>query len=120
MALESDPTEINRRENARALVAGCGSQAKFAEKVDRSPGQVNHWIGPKPTKNIGKDLARHIEQSFGKPEFWLDQRMITEGPGLDSPAAQEAAKLFLSLPEDEKQLFLRMLRKASEAATPDT
>jgi len=61
-----------RRENALALARQAGSKRKFADKIDRSPGQVGQFIGKTPTKNIGKALARHIEHSFGKPQYWLD------------------------------------------------
>ena len=61
-----------RRDNARHLSKAIGGDSAFAAKIDRSTGQIAHIIGPNPHKNIGHRLARHIEQSFGKPEGWLD------------------------------------------------
>lgn len=59
-----------RRENARAL-AGT-NKADFARRIDRAYAQVNAWIGKNPSKNIGHDNARNIEQCYNKPAGWLD------------------------------------------------
>lgn len=78
------------------LAKEAGSKAKFAEVIERSPGQVGHFIGKTPTKNIGKSLARHIEAKCGKPEGWLDVNHDSDEELTDlylrlSPAAQAAA-----------------------------
>lgn len=79
MTLISDEAEINRRENARTLSKNCGGQVQFADRIQRQPNQINHIIGPNPSKNIGKRLARHIEKCFGKPEGWLDRNHLSTG-----------------------------------------
>lgn len=49
------------------------NQAVFAERIDRSAGQVNHLLKENPIKGIGNTLARHIEECFGKEKWWLDK-----------------------------------------------
>lgn len=63
-----------RRANARTLLASeCGgTPTVFAERLGKALSQVNHIIGPNPTKNIGTKLAREIETVFGMPRGWLD------------------------------------------------
>lgn len=61
-----------RRDNARRLASRFDTQREFAEFIDRSPGQVNHVIGKNPSKNIGKQMARHIEKRFDLPAYWMD------------------------------------------------
>jgi len=72
MRMNGDNIDEIRRENALGLAKEAGSKRKFADQIDRSPGQVGQFIGKTPTKNIGKALARHIENSFNKPLYWLD------------------------------------------------
>lgn len=106
MTLQSDKLDITRRENARRLAEEAGSKASFAEIIERSPGQVGHFIGPNPTKNIGKDLARHIERRFRKRKYWLDQDHTP-------PAEREEVEARLSdqSPEDLRQ-FVSELSEA--------
>ncbi|ELI5409507.1 LexA family transcriptional repressor [Vibrio parahaemolyticus] len=61
-----------RRENARELASQMGSNAAFADKIDRSSTQVSRFMGKGATTEIGPRMARHIEQCFNKPEGWLD------------------------------------------------
>lgn len=80
-----DIAEVRRR-NARLLATECGTDAEFARRIARSPGQVNAIIGPNWTRDIGKRLARHIERSFVKPDFWLDEPHFLDY-GIDSTEA---------------------------------
>lgn len=66
-----DVSEIRRR-NARYLAGNEKYRAAFAESIGKSASQVNNWIGPNPTKNIGPKNARLIESAYGKPKDWLD------------------------------------------------
>lgn len=66
-----------RRDNARMLAEQSGSIAAFARRIKRTPSQVNHFIGPNPSKNIGDKLAKSIEASFDLPNGGLDQPFAT-------------------------------------------
>jgi hypothetical protein len=59
-----------RLDNARSLATD--GPAEFARRIESSTQQVNQFMGPAPTRNIGDKLARRIEESFGKPSGWLD------------------------------------------------
>lgn len=59
-----------RLENARALATD--GPAEFARAIDSTTQQVNQFMGPNPTRNIGNTIARRIEEAFGKPVGWLD------------------------------------------------
>ncbi len=62
-----------RRDNARKLRDGAGGNSSFAALMDREATQISRIIGKNPTKNIGDDLARHMEKCFSLPTGWLDQ-----------------------------------------------
>jgi hypothetical protein len=102
MGIESDAVEVNRRENARLLATRCGGQAAFAERIDRSPGQVNHLLGKNPSKNIGKRVARHIEACFGKPGGWLDANHWQKDVQVsaDDHLVAESGRVYASAPAD--------------------
>jgi phage repressor protein C with HTH and peptisase S24 domain len=61
-----------RRTNMKALSSQFPSRAKFSEFVNKAPAQINNVIGKNPIREIGHDLARHIEEAFNKPEGWMD------------------------------------------------
>jgi phage repressor protein C with HTH and peptisase S24 domain len=61
-----------RRRNMRKLADKFPSRAKFAEFLEKMPAYVNQIIGKNPTKEIGHNLARHIEISFDLPSGWMD------------------------------------------------
>ena len=65
-----------RRDNARRLAEDCESKQAFSARIDRESTQVSRFIGKNPTKNIGDDLARHIEACFGLPTGWMDNDHI--------------------------------------------
>lgn len=67
-----------RRENARVLAKKAGGPARFAEKTGMSDSQVSQIIGKNPTKNIGGNVARKIEDAFSLPKGWMD---TPEGQG---------------------------------------
>ncbi|MBK5146033.1 LexA family transcriptional regulator [Budviciaceae bacterium BWR-B9] len=66
-----------RRDNARKLRDGAGGNTYFAALIDREPTQTSRFMGDNPTKNIGSDMARHIEKCFDLPRGWLDQEHQT-------------------------------------------
>ena len=67
------------------LASEAGSQRKLAEKLERSPSQINQWInGAKDSKtgkprSLDKSTARYIEKMTGKPEGWMDQPLPEAG-----------------------------------------
>lgn len=66
--------EINdtRLKNARSLAKEYKTLAAFAEAIERAPTQVSRFMGKKPTKKIGDQMARHMEKCLKKPKGWLD------------------------------------------------
>ena len=70
------------------LASEAGSQRKLAEKLERSPSQVNQWInGAKDSKtgkprSLDKSTARYIEKKTGKPEGWMDQPLAAGGESI--------------------------------------
>jgi hypothetical protein len=94
-----------RYENARALALTTGP-ADFARKLsDVSEKQVtgqqaNQIAGPNPTRGIGSDVARRIEQAYGKEEGWLDtdhtkNELDLSISGQSNGLSDEAAQLIL-------------------------
>lgn len=67
-----------RRENARRLAEKAGGKSDFARILDMEPSQVSQLIGPKPTKNIGNNIAKRIEIAFGQPPGSLDLLSVGE------------------------------------------
>lgn len=59
-------------ENLTALASAFPSQRKFAEHLNKDPKQVNQWWGKGSARGIGPQVAREVEESFGKPRGWLD------------------------------------------------
>lgn len=90
-----------RYENARALASD--GPAEFARKISEvsdkpmSNQQVNSIIGPNAVRGIGDEIARRIEQAFGKEEGWLDHEHNVESSIKEdlSPLSDEAKSLIL-------------------------
>ena len=59
--------------NFRLLAGHRGGVSEAARKLGKSQGQVSHFGGERPIKNIGHDIAREIEAAYGKSHGWLDQ-----------------------------------------------
>ena len=59
--------------NFRRLAGHRGGVSEAARKLGKSQGQVSHFGGERPIKNIGHDIAREIEIAYGKSHGWLDQ-----------------------------------------------
>lgn len=57
--------------NARVLVRGAGTLARFAEIVGISPAQAWQIAGEDPRRGIGAKMADRIERAFNKPSGWL-------------------------------------------------
>jgi hypothetical protein len=64
----------NARALAETLAKGRGQQAKFADLVGITRQLTNNYIGPNPTKRIGDEMARTIEEAFDRRRGWLDER----------------------------------------------
>ncbi|QYY30264.1 hypothetical protein K2O51_23115 [Cupriavidus pinatubonensis] len=74
--------EIRREKLAMAIEEKCeGNQSRAAEALGySSPSLVNRYVSG--AKDIGDRTARKIEETFGYPEFWMD-----EGTSLVPPKA---------------------------------
>ena len=70
--------------NFRRLAGHRGGVSEAARKLGKSQGQVSHFGGERPIKNIGHDIAREIEAAYGKSHGWLDQVHEPEAAG-DEP-----------------------------------
>lgn len=46
--------------------------AKVCARVKVKQPQLIQYVGPKPSRNIGKDFARRVEAALGYAEHWLD------------------------------------------------
>lgn len=64
-------TQIRYR-NARKLLAEVGTLEEFAVKIDRKASQVGQFLGKSPSRGIGHNIARLIEEKFGKEDGWMD------------------------------------------------
>jgi hypothetical protein len=90
-------TEI-RRENAQALAKE--GPAEFARRVGMTGQQANQIIGPNPTRGIGDNMARKIEEAYGRDVGWLDNLHSSDSPnvaisGQNAPLSDEARALIL-------------------------
>lgn len=82
-----------RWRNFRALIGpDHGAITDAANKLKKSQGQVSHFGGAKPIKNIGHKLARQIEQTYGKPEGWLDREQFSALSERDENASDSLGK----------------------------
>jgi len=105
-----------RRENARSLLESeCqNSAAEFGRRIDRSDAQVNHLVGPNPSKKIGHKLARLIESTFSKPRGWLDARHQADL----SPEALQIGRSYATLPPIRQQVVRELLASWNDAPAP--
>lgn len=62
-----------RWKNFRLLAGHHGGITAAASRMGKTQGQVSHFGGEAPIKNIGPKVAREIEEAFGKPHGWLDR-----------------------------------------------
>lgn len=73
-AMHERPIYVIRWRKFRELIGSKpGSITAAAERLGKSQGQVSHFGGKSPIKNIGDDIAAEIEKAWGKPLGWLDQ-----------------------------------------------
>lgn len=73
-AMHERPIYVIRWRNFRELIGNKpGAITAAAERLGKSQGQVSHFGGKSPIKNIGDDIAAEIEKAWVKPLGWLDQ-----------------------------------------------
>lgn len=75
--MDTEDIKEIRRANLRLLAEQYGGQRALAEKADLVPSQLNHIIGLNPVRNLGKKLARKIEQNLGLSHGVLDYPLPT-------------------------------------------
>ena len=61
-----------RRHNARLLASHLGTLSAFAERIGKAQTYVSRFLGKRPTREIGPNMAKEIEAAFGKEKGWLD------------------------------------------------
>jgi len=80
----NDKTTIReiRYHNARLLQESVGGQKSMIEITGKSQAQISSILGTNPSKGIGNNLARELEQTFNKPTGWLDiwHDTLTDNP----------------------------------------
>jgi hypothetical protein len=62
-----------RRNNLRALAAQYISWRQFAAVVGESPSLLSQIAGGNPTRAIGEELARKLEERLGLTTGYLDE-----------------------------------------------
>jgi hypothetical protein len=73
------PIYVIRWRNFRSLIGPKpGGITAAAERLGKSQGQVSHFGGKSPIKNIGDDIAAEIERAWGKPVGWMDEPLSEE------------------------------------------
>ena len=56
-----------------------GGLVMLADKLGKSSAQVAHFASDKPTKRLGDQIAREIEEAFGLEYAWMDWPQWDEG-----------------------------------------
>lgn len=78
-AMHERPIYVIRWRNFRELIGPkSGALTAAAERLGKTQGQVSHFGGKNPIKNIGDDIASEIEKAWAKPLGWLDQNWRDE------------------------------------------
>lgn len=77
------PIDEIYRQRLAMLIEESGGQTKLANRIGKSPSQVNQWLhGAKDKHGNRRALSRHsarsIEAAVGKPEGWMDQPLGIE------------------------------------------
>jgi phage repressor protein C with HTH and peptisase S24 domain len=93
--------EIRREKLAKAIEEKCeGNQSRAADALGYStPSLVNRYLSG--AKDIGDRTARKIEETFGYPEFWMDEgtsmvppkAVIASARGLEAWQIEDATRL---------------------------
>jgi len=93
--------EIRREKLAKAIEEKCeGNQSRAAEALGYStPSLVNRYVTG--AKDIGDRTARKIEETFGYPEFWMDEATsfaptkvaVSPTRGLEAWQIEDASRL---------------------------
>lgn len=104
-----------RWRNFRALIGpDHGAITDAAKLLGKSQGQVSHFGGARPIKNIGHKLARQIEKTYGKPEGWLDREQLSEGELIDSGSLGKTMTSGLASPSQPVTLDPHILVEAEK------
>ena len=98
------------RARLRQLIAEFGTQAAFADAIDKAPAQVSQWLllSGAGARQLSPTTAREIEAMLGKPHGWMDQPMDV--------AAPQGATLPAKLAAPYALVDLRLMNEASIAA----
>ena len=80
MNVHRHPLHKTRWQNFRNLIGPAhGAIVDAANRLGKTPGQVSHFGGERPIKNIGDKIAASIEKAWAKSPGWLDQPHHSSG-----------------------------------------
>lgn len=100
-----------------------GKQSRFAEKIGRPQNYISRVLTTgKNRKNLGEELARHIEKTLRLERYWLDtaaEEQQTKGSGTMnnfemSPEALALAKQWDQLPSPFRQQIRNLIESLAE------
>lgn len=105
-----------RRMNLRVLAEEVGGVTTLAGMTGTSQSYLSQIIGPTPSREVGEQLARKVEQATGRPYGWMDVSHVTDS------RRQNARKVYdalLDLPEEKVDAILALLnlKPATSAVT---
>jgi len=109
----------------KILQEECGGViAELARRIGKDSNYTRFILNPDKTggRTIGERMARHIEESFGKPIYWLDQ---PENEGVaashrreeaEAPKSPPSSSVFEDLKNQTTLRTLESLRRIEKAA----
>lgn len=100
--------------NARQLARKFNKLSDFAAAIRREPTQVSRFMGKNPSKNIGSQMARHIEKMFELQEGWLDLPHNLPSHEIKKIVLKEYASTY----EESKIIAIPQYRNHSLSAGP--
>lgn len=107
--------EQTRLVNARKLAAEDGGVTAMAKRLKKSQSQLQNTIGKTPKKLIGPDLARDIEDGYGKTPGWLDMPWDL----VEAEAKTDSVRDYHAVTDNEVlQMVMRELTRALVANAP--
>ena len=65
--------------NLRRLANDVGGMKALGDILGKAKAQMTHLAGPNPVRAISKKFAQHVEETFNKPEGWMDQPHWMQG-----------------------------------------
>lgn len=101
-----------RLRNLESLIAECGSQIAFAERVEVAASQVSQWRTRAPHASTGRprvmstDMAREIERKLGRERGWMDHDHTVVLPRGLTPEQRAHLDAIAKMPPSVRRAFL--------------